>query len=202
VVLTTDQKGNIAEAAITAAAIKLGVDVYRPLVEGARYDLIFDIGTRLLRVQCKWAARYGDILIIRCYSSRRGVGGRIVCRRYTDDEVDAFAAYSEDTDRCYLLPVPLWADRRQLHLRLAAARNNQKAGTHWAADFEFAARLGPSQGAIAQLGERVHGMHEGAGSSPAGSTPSPELVGPQQIQQVGDPDQGVLQIVEPSLPQD
>ena len=169
VVLTTDQKGNIAEAAITAAAIKLGVDVYRPLVEGARYDLIFDIGARLLRVQCKWAARHGDILIIRCYSSRRGVGGRIVCRRYTNDEVDAFAAYSDDTDRCYLLPVPLWADRRQLHLRLAAARNNQKAGTHWAADFEFPATLGHSQGAIAQLGERLDGIQKVAGSSPAGS---------------------------------
>jgi hypothetical protein len=53
--MTTDQKGAIAEAAITAAAIRLGVGVYRPLFEGGRYDLIFEVGETLLRVQCKWA---------------------------------------------------------------------------------------------------------------------------------------------------
>jgi hypothetical protein len=39
--LTSDQKGNIAEAAILAAAVKLGIDVYRPFGEGGRYDMIF-----------------------------------------------------------------------------------------------------------------------------------------------------------------
>jgi len=34
-VLTTDQKGNIAEVAIALAARKLGIDVYWPLCEGA-----------------------------------------------------------------------------------------------------------------------------------------------------------------------
>jgi hypothetical protein len=62
--LTTDQKGNIAELAIAAAAVKLRVDVYRPLGEGQRYDLIFDVGPRLLRVQCKWATRHGDVIIV------------------------------------------------------------------------------------------------------------------------------------------
>jgi hypothetical protein len=32
--LTTDQKGNVAELAIARAAIELGVDVYRPAGEG------------------------------------------------------------------------------------------------------------------------------------------------------------------------
>jgi hypothetical protein len=51
----TNHKGNVAEATIAAAAIKLGVDVIKPLVEHTRYDLIFDLRPRLLRVQCKWA---------------------------------------------------------------------------------------------------------------------------------------------------
>ena len=50
--LSTDQKGNIAEAAIALAAAKLGVVVYRPLGEGGRCDMIFEIGDDLLRVQC------------------------------------------------------------------------------------------------------------------------------------------------------
>jgi hypothetical protein len=49
-------------------------------------------------------------------------------------------------------------------------RYNQSSGIRWAQDFDFAAKLGRQRGAIAQLGERLHGMQEVAGSSPAGST--------------------------------
>jgi hypothetical protein len=62
-VLTTDQKGAIAESAIVHEAIKLGVDVYKPLSEGGRYDLIFDVGSALLRVQCKWANYYRGAVV-------------------------------------------------------------------------------------------------------------------------------------------
>ena len=120
--LTSDRKGAIAEHAITFAAIKLGIDVYRPTFEGGRYDLILDVG-RLLRVQCKWAARQGDVLRVRCYSCRRSRTG-MIRRCYTADEVDAIAAYSPDLDRCYLLPIEMCAGHTQIHLRLAPSRNN------------------------------------------------------------------------------
>jgi hypothetical protein len=169
--MTTDQKGNIAEAAVTLAAVRLGLDVYRPVGEGGRYDLILDLGPRLLRVQCKWAARYGPVVIVRCYSSRRSAGGKLVTRRYTTEEVDAFAAYSLDHDRCFLLPPELWADRRHVQLRLAPTLNNQARGVNRADDFDFAARL-ESLGAVAQLGERLAGSQKVTGSSPVGSTRS------------------------------
>ena len=167
--LTTDQKGNIAEAAIVAAAVKLGIDVYKPVGERGRYDMLFEVGGQLLRVQCKWASRHGDILIVRCYSSRRTAGGKIVNRCYTDDEVDAFGVYSPDVDTCYLLPANLWALKRHVYLRLAPTRNNQAEKINWAKDYEFAATIG-RRGAIAQLGERRYGIPKVAGSSPAGST--------------------------------
>jgi hypothetical protein len=59
-VLTTDQKGAIAETAVVAEAVKLGVPVSRPVQEGLPYDLLFEIGGHFVRVQCKWAARKGD----------------------------------------------------------------------------------------------------------------------------------------------
>ena len=40
--LTTNQKGALAETAIALEAIKLGIGVYRPYADG-RYDLIFDL---------------------------------------------------------------------------------------------------------------------------------------------------------------
>ena len=154
--LTTDQKGAIAELGIAWHATNLGVDVYKPVSEGGRYDLIFDFDDQLWRVQCKWARRYGDVLIIRCYSCRRAREGMRV-RRYTPDEVDAFAAYSADFDRCFFIPIAVVGAKRNFQLRLLPARNKQRQGINWADDYDFAATLARPQGAVAQLGERAAG---------------------------------------------
>jgi hypothetical protein len=119
-------------------------------------------------VQCKWAPRHGDVVLLRCYRARRNRDG-LIRRVYVEGEIDAFAAYCPDVERCYFLPFELFTRRTQVDLRLGPCRNNQIRGVNWASDFEFAATLGP-HGAIAQLGERVAGSHEVAGSSPAGST--------------------------------
>jgi hypothetical protein len=167
--LTTDQKGAIAEMGIAWHATKLGVDVYRPVAEGGRCDLIFDFQARLWRVQCKWASRYDDVIIVRCYSARRAREG-LRRRLYTADEIDAFAAYCAEFDRCFFLPFELFRGKASIQLRLAPARNNQRLGINWADEYDFAAKLGLRQGAIAQLGERLDGIQKVAGSSPAGST--------------------------------
>ena len=83
-------------------------------------------------------------------------------RLYTADEIDAFAAYAAEIDRCYFLPIEQFPRRAQICLRLGPTRNNQRQLINWADDFEFAATLA--------LGERMPGRHEGTGSSPVGST--------------------------------
>lgn len=138
--LTTNQKGAIAEAAITKTAVELGVDVYRPAVEGGGYDLIFAVGTRLVRVQCKWARIYRDAVVVRCYTSRRARSG-LVHRVYTADEVDAFAAYCAELDSCYFIPFEVVGASPAIHLRVSPARNNQRRGVRRAEEFDFPARL-------------------------------------------------------------
>jgi hypothetical protein len=154
--LTTDQKGAMAEAAIAWEAAKLGIEVYRPLSEGGRFDMIFLLGDDLVRVQCKWAPLQGDVIIVRCYSCRRAREGMRV-RRYTADEIDAFAAYCAELDRCFFLPIESVGGKRHIQLRVAPARNNQRDGINWADDFDFAATLAQPRGAVAQLGERAAG---------------------------------------------
>jgi hypothetical protein len=154
--LTTDQKGAIAEMGIASHATQFGVDVYKPVAEGGRYDLIFDFADRLWRAQCKWAAIDDDVLVVRCYSSRRTREG-MRKRPYTAAEIDAFAGYSADLDRCYFLPIDRFPRREQIRLRLAPTRNNQRLLINWAEDFEFAATLAQPRGAVAQLGERLAG---------------------------------------------
>ena len=170
--LTTDQKGAIAEACISAAAIKLGIGVLKPLTDGHRYDLVFDISPRLIRVQCKTAVLHGDVLAIPFYSNRRSAHG-FVKRVYGRDEIDAVAAYSPDLERCFFLTMEEFETRTYVQLRLAPSRNNQRARINWADAYDFAVTL-RRLGAIAQLGERLHGMQEAGGSSPPGST-SPDV---------------------------
>jgi hypothetical protein len=125
--LTTNQKGLIAENAVVRRAILLGIGVSRP-IDDERYDLILDCRPCLVRVQCKWAVRDADVVTVRCYTCRRGPNGMIV-RRYTADEIDAFAAYCLELDTCYLLPRGEFDGKRFVHLRLAPARNNQRSGS-------------------------------------------------------------------------
>ena len=165
--MTTDQKGAVAELAIQLAAMKLGIEVYRPVAEGGRYDMILAPGEDLIRVQCKWACRYGEVVVVRCYSNRRAREG-FRRRLYTADEIDAFAAYCQELDRCFFVPI-VEAPTNELRLRLSPARNNQRRFVKWADDFDFEARLKRPQGAVAQLGERPDGIRKVRGSIPLGS---------------------------------
>ena len=159
--LTTNQKGAIAEAKIAAAALEEGIGVFRPLAD-ERYDLVFDTRPELLRVQCKWARVSNGAVVLRSYSSRRTLGG-MVNTIYTEAEIDALAAYCPDLEECYLVPAALVAGRRIIHLRFGPSANNQRERINWAAQYRL--------GAIAQLGERPAGSREAVGSSPTSSTP-------------------------------
>ena len=155
-------KGAIAELKIATAATCLGVPVLRPMSERGRYDLAFDVGGRLLRIQCKWAVVRDEVVVVSLQSSYL-TRTREVRTAYGADEIDAVVAYCATLERCYLLPIELVDDRRSIHLRLGPPRNGQRAALHWAADYEL-------PGAIAQLGERSAGSRKVVGSSPTSST--------------------------------
>lgn len=160
-VLTSNDKGNIAEAAIASEAIKLGIKVLKPVAEHGRYDLAFDLGHTILRVQCKWASAKEDVICVHLGGYRLTTRGS-VRSTYAADEIDAVAVYCQALDRVYLLPAEVVAGRTALHLRLTATKNAQRAAVNWAEKYPL--------GAVAQLGERVSGTHEVTGSSPVSST--------------------------------
>jgi prevent-host-death family protein len=163
-VLSTNEKGDVAEAEIALAAIRAGCTVARPLTDHPPYDLVIEVGDRLLRVQCKWAALQRGVVEIRLGRCRHSPTQGYVRNSYRADEIDAIAAYCDDLKECFLVPVDLVDGQDWLSLRVDPPRNSQRAALHFAADHSL-------PGAIAQLGERVSGTHEVAGSSPAGSTP-------------------------------
>jgi len=117
--MNSNAKGAIAETQIAAAAVKLGVPVLRPVTEHGRYDLVFEIGSRLLRVQCKWATldTTGSVVVVHVGGSYCTPTG-YVRSTYAAHEVDLVAAYCDALGQCYLLPISLVAEKSVLHLRV------------------------------------------------------------------------------------
>lgn len=159
-VLTPSQRGAAAEAHIAAAAVSKGIFVGRPICDGGRYDLMFDVGDCVLRVQCKSAHRTGDVLVIGLRTNRSTPRG-YVTGSYKSTEIDLVAAYEAESGKCYVIPASEVDGKTTLYLRLTPTRNNQALNVKWARDHEF--------GAIAQLGERRAGSAKVAGSIPASS---------------------------------
>ena len=142
-VLSSSQKGAIAEAAIALEAMKLGISVLRPMMEGARYDLVLDVDDRLVRVQCKLARRQADIVSVPCRGSYYTPGKGYIRSRYTAEEIDGIAAYCPEMNKCFWIPIERCANVTMLNLRLTPTRNGQRAAVNMAGDFPF--------GAVAQL---------------------------------------------------
>jgi prevent-host-death family protein len=155
--MNSNVKGATAEQAIVLAATKLGVPVLRPVAEHGRTDLALEIGGDLFRVQVKWGrlSPAGDVVIAALVTSRCTPHGH-VRRTYTEREVDLFAVYCGDLDRCFLLPAQLLANRTVVYLRLTPARNGQRACINLADDFTF-------DGAVAQLARARDWQSRGRG---------------------------------------
>ena len=149
-----NDKGNIAEAAIAFAAVKAGVHVFKPIGEHGRADLVLEVGERLYRVQCKWGRLIddGSVVAVPVGGSRLTPSG-YVRTRYTREEIELLGVYCAALDRCYLLPQALFVGRRQVHLRVTAAKNGQRSCINLAEQYEF-------EGAVAQLA-RAPAWHAG-----------------------------------------
>jgi prevent-host-death family protein len=174
----SNRKGNAAELAIAAEAARHGLEVWHPLTEHGRCDLVLGIAGRLFRIQCKWARLSGEIVQVNLETSRRTADG-YVRTRYTAEEVDAIGAYCDELKQCYLIPIEDVDGKSSISLRLAPARNGQRAALNWADEYRL--------GAVAQLAERCRGTAEVRGSNPLSSTsqadssPSVEEVGAHQF---------------------
>ena len=159
--LTSSQKGGLAELKVAAAAADLGFGVLRPMTEGVRYDLALDVDGALLRVQVKWAAVKGLVVSVPLRTSRHTPAG-YVRTHYRTTEIEGFAAYCRELDRCFFLPIGEFVGLTSAHLRLGPARNGQLRGVKMADQYPL--------GAVAQLGERRAGSAKVRGSSPLSST--------------------------------
>ena len=153
----SNKKGDVAEAAIRLAARRLDIEVYAPVNDHSRADMVFGLGSNLLRIQCKWAGLTDDGSCLIVYTS----GFRLTYRGhhrtpYSADEIDFVAVYAGEIDRCFLLPPSIFADKHEVRLRLTPTRNHQQACITLADDYDF-------NGAVVQLARTRHWQCRGQG---------------------------------------
>jgi PD-(D/E)XK endonuclease len=131
--VSSDRRGNEAEAMVLSAFVRRGFEVLLPFGGGHPYDLVVDLkGQDFLRVQCKraWPLK-GGCLSFNAQTTDHGQG-----RRSYLGLADIFGVYFPPTEIVYLVPLDAVSGVRGW-LRLEPTRNNQQKGVRFAADYEI-----------------------------------------------------------------
>ena len=129
-------KGDLAEVMIAADLIHRGYKVAIPYGEDWDFDLIVCRKERLERVQCKYTTSNGIVITVRARSHSLTNGKIRSIKRYTAATIDWLAVYDVTTERCYYVPATELGDgMNTLHLRLVAARNNQRRCIRFASSY-------------------------------------------------------------------
>lgn len=132
----TKDTGDTSESKVLARLIELGYEVWTPFGENTRADLIAEEpdGT-LHKVQVKTGRTKQNGRIVRSglNSTYRDASG-VSQSKYSKDEIDSFAVYCPQVDRCYWIEVEEAPDNA-ITLRIEAKQEQE--GIRWAEDYEF-----------------------------------------------------------------
>lgn len=126
--------GKITEAKILAYVLELGYSISIPFGDKDRYDQIWDINGKLLRIQIKTARlnekeKNPNNLSIR-FNCKSTVNGKT--HKYSKDEIDYFATYWDN--KVYLIPVEECSIEKVL--RFTSSQPNQP-NICWAKNYEL-----------------------------------------------------------------
>lgn len=132
--ITTNVKGQLAASKVELRALELGYIPSKPVFD-ARYDLILDDHSKLIKVQIKYAdgkmtSSTGAVMVKLGYENRRK---RIYT--YQKGEVDALIVYIPKIERLCFFPCSVFVGKEKIHVRYEKTKNNQKVGILSAEDY-------------------------------------------------------------------
>ena len=137
-IMDTNIIGLITEMQVATYVISKGYTVSVPYGNKDRYDQIWDINGKLLKVQIKtsrWYEKYTqkEAFTFSCKTSyTKGNNRGIVTKKYTEDEIDYFATFFEG--QCYVVPVSECKGVQKI-LRFSSSVNN--SNINWAKNYTF-----------------------------------------------------------------
>jgi hypothetical protein len=135
VVRDTTGRGDVTEIQVAAALMRAGRRVLRPISGGLRYDLLIEnIDGSFWRVQCKTGQLKDGYVVFRLRNADARRPNGVSYR----GQVECFGVFCPDNGRTYLIPMTaLTTSDSTARLRLRPAKNGQRSGVRFAAEFEI-----------------------------------------------------------------
>lgn len=129
----TKNKGDLGVLKAKLDLLEQGYLILNPETEHAPFDIVVYKAGSFKRIQVKYRKLNSkgvlEIPFRNSYSYSKGV----VTKHIDKNEIDVFAIYCPDTDKCYYFNPRKFG--KSLTLRVNASRNNQKMLTHQADNF-------------------------------------------------------------------
>lgn len=128
----TQVKGNLVELQCIMKFMSMGFECSTPYGNQAKYDILVDIGSEILRIQCKksrWADDKNSIIFNS--SSQTTNTQKTIRHKYTSGQIDYFATCWED--KVYLIPVDECSSSKSL--RITPKTEKTPASVNMAEDY-------------------------------------------------------------------
>ena len=131
--MDTNQLGKITELDVLSYVIKQGYSVSIPFGDKDRYDQIWDINGKLIKIQVKTCRPIDEDItgiIFNCRTTYSRNGG---CKthHYTSDEIDYFATIWDN--QVYVVPVNECSDKKTLRF----SSKQKQPNIAWAENYKF-----------------------------------------------------------------
>jgi len=144
--MDTKRIGDISEAEIIVALLKLGKTVLKPIGDNNRYDLVIEEDGNFFRVQCKTGKMVNGSIRVAVKSIYLSSKGPVI-KNYKG-QVEFFAVYCPQIDKVYLVPEEE-VGVNQISLRVEATKQNHPK-IRWAKQYEIGELPEPGRtGAVA-----------------------------------------------------
>jgi hypothetical protein len=138
--MDTKEIGELSEAKVLVELKSLGFTVSTPFGDNAKYDLIFDDGSSLHKVQVK-TGRLKDRGVVSFNTATRGHNtDNTYQKEYTEEDIDVFVVYCPQNENLYAVDVED-APNSSMSLRVEEPGNGQTKGINMAEDFRLTERF-------------------------------------------------------------
>lgn len=122
---STHLKGLLGELEFTLHFLKMGWNVYKPIDNNCRADLVIEKNGKYKKIQIKYCTPYKGCLRIDLEHSRK------TTKPYCIEEVDDIALYDSTNYNFYLIPLTDILPRKEMWLRVAKISKNQSKNINW-----------------------------------------------------------------------
>jgi hypothetical protein len=131
----TKVKGDLGVLKVKLALFNMGFLILNPETEHAPFDLVAYKDSKFLRIQIKYRSMTNGVIAVpnsTSWCDKNGSHRKI----YNLEDLDYFAIYCPETDKCYFIPTKSMEGKTSMIIRINKTKNNQTVGVAMACDYE------------------------------------------------------------------